>query len=108
MLQNINWQQAAGFYPHHGKPARIEFGSRSVITTDNKGHKRSGHYRLNNGLISLTFSSENGGSQQITGRLMDNDGTFRGVLHFSGALKAKVLPFDDYTTAFATPDCAEN
>ncbi len=108
MLENINWSQAGGFYPHQGKPARILFDSDSVTTINNKGLQRTGRYSLNNGLITLTFTSENYGRQQITGRLLDNDGTFRGVLRFSGAAKANVLPFDEYTTDFTTPNCNEN
>ncbi len=108
MLKKINWQQAAGFYPHQGKPARVIFGSHSVTAINNKGLRRSGRYSLNNGLITLTFASEKDGQQQITGRLIDNDGTFRGVLRFSGASKANILAFDDYTSVFTTPNCAEN
>ncbi len=106
MLENIHWQQAAGFYPHHGKPARILFAGGSVTTINNKGLHRSGRYSLNNGLITLTFTSEKYGRQQITGRLMDNDGSFRGVLRFSGAAKANVLPFDEYISAFTAPNCS--
>ncbi len=105
MLKNINWQQAAGFYPHHGKLANIKFDSSSFFATDNKGRKKTGHYSLDNGLITLTFTSSR---QKITGRLLDNNGAFRGVLRFSGAAKANILPFDEYTSTFKTPNCAGN
>lgn len=107
MLENIEWTQAAGFYAHQGKMARLYFDKDSVTEIDNKGREKSGKYRLNHGEITLTFHSKKYGRQQISGRLVDNDGVFDGVLHFDGAAAAHVLTFDDYTFTFPTP-CEAN
>lgn len=105
MLENIDWTQAAGVYAHHGKPSQLYFRKNSHLVTviNNKGLKKLGRYHLDNGLITLTFYTKRYGRQQITGRLLDSDGIFEGVLHFDGAATAHILPFDDYRFSFPTP-----
>ncbi len=97
ILRRLDWTQAFGFYPHHGSPASIKFGSNTFTTTANNGSKKTGAYTLHHGLIKLTL-----GAKTATGRLV-NEPDLGVILKFTG----EFLPFNEFSAAtrFGVEDC---
>ncbi len=88
-LQKLEWTQSVGFYPHHGKPASIQFNGNRVIVTDNGGNRTIGTYKTHNGSIIVTIKGKT-----ITGELIEDSELGLTLLQFTG----KVLAINDFVT----------
>ncbi len=95
MLQKLEWTQAHGFYPHHGKPATIRFRGNQVIVTDNRGNQQKGTYTVSNGSIRVTVKGK-----RLTGKLIADADLGWTLLQFKG----KGLPFNDFTPSVHLSD----
>ncbi len=94
ILRQSIWQQTDDGYPKDGKPARLFFKANNVVEmrryrgedeytgSSDRIISITGHYRVNNGAVTITLNDKS-----VTGKLISG-----GELYFPDAFKYNVLP----------------